>query len=388
MSADPERSADAAGDPPKRVDPWSPHSGEGARFFAASTLIHVALLIGLATLSMTVVREIERVDLQIMESDVGLDGSDLPASLEDFAGLLDVARAPRRDAGRARGPHVRNPRAPAMPNVGGLGPTLGRSTRAPLSSSTNLSFGSGRVGGLGGSFGDYVGGLRKIGLDLVLVIDTTESMQFVLDQVKARATALVRSIQAMVPTSRIGIVAYRDRGDEYVTRWTDLSFRTDKVVAFLSQLSAAGGGDYEEAVLEAIETAVDELSWRTRSKRIVILIGGSPPHERDRIELDTLVRRFKDDGGNLSTIDVTDALHLRFSKWMWQSEHGGKPFELRSKPAHLVEVSKAYRELSAAGGGELIELEDDRRLIRDVLVLTFGKRWEIAMAKYLPRIEE
>jgi hypothetical protein len=192
----------------------------------------------------------------------------------------------------------------------------------------------------------------------------------------------------VVPTSRIGIVAYRDEGDEYVTRWTDLSFRTDRLVAFLSQLSAAGGGDYEEAVLEAIETAVDDLSWRARSKKVVILIGGSPPHDADIAELDVLVRRFEDGGGNLSAIDVTDVLHVRFSESMWQSAHGEKPFELPVKPDHFVEVTRAYRELSAAGGGELIQLEDDRRLIRDVFVLTFGKRWQAEIAKYLPRIEE
>src|SRR5690606_5133247 len=106
--------------------------------------------------------------------------------------------------------------------------------------------GGGGVGGLGGSFGDYVGGLRKTGLDLVLVIDTTESMQFVIDEVKRHAVSLVSTIERMVPTSRVGIVAYRDQGDEYVVKWSDLSFRTDKLTTFIATLSAAGGGDWEE----------------------------------------------------------------------------------------------------------------------------------------------
>lgn len=384
MSEAPEAADKSVPDQPTRVDPWSGHSGGNASFFAVSTVIHGALLFALATLSITVVRQVEKIDVKIVESDVGVDDLDLPSSLEDFAGLLNVARAPRRDAGRTRGPRVRNVRAPKMPKIGGIGPKLGRSKRGPSAvSSANLSFGSGSIGGLGGSFGDYVGGLRKVGLDLVLVVDTTESMQFVIDQVKDRAASLVKSIQQMVPTSRIGIVAYRDEGDEYVTRWTDLSFRTDKLLGFVSQISAAGGGDYEEAVLEAIDTAIEDLSWRKKSKKIVILIGGSPPHEEDIEQLRTVVRGFKADGGSLSAIDVTDGLHLRFSKWMWRSIHGTKPFEASPKPDHYHEVTKVFQELSSAGGGELVQLEDDKQLIRDVLVLTFGKRWKIEMSKYV-----
>lgn len=369
--------------PPPRVDPWSGSGGGRAGFFAASTLVHAAILIGLATLSITVVREAQKVDVKVVERETDLSDLDGDPSLEDFAGLLDVSRAPRRDAAQTRGPRVRNVRAPQVPKIGGVGPSLGRAKHDPAAGAANLSFGSGSIGGLGGSFGDYVGGLRKVGVDIVLVVDTTESMQFVIDQVKERAASLVKSMQQMVPTTRIGIVAYRDEGDEYVTRWTDLSFRTDKLLGFVSQISAAGGGDYEEAVLEAIDAAVEDLSWRRKSKKIVILIGGSPPHPEDVEDLKGVVRAFHDGGGHVSAIDVTDGLHLRFSTWMWKSLHGNKPFEPSPKPEHYQEVTNVYRDIASAGGGELVQLEDDKQLIRDVLVLTFGKRWKVEMAKYM-----
>ena len=375
---------DSAAEEPRRVDPWSGNPGGNASFFAVSTLIHGALLVALATLSITVVRQVEKIDVKIVEAgDVGLDDLDGAPSLEDYAGLLNVARAPRRDAGLTRGPRVRNVRAPEMPKIGGIGPKLGRAAAGPAAAASNLSFGSGAIGGLGGSFGDYVGGLRKVGLDLVLVIDTTESMQFVIDKVKEQTATLVKSIQGMVPTSRVGILAYRDEGDEYVTRWTDLSFRTDKLLAFVSEISAAGGGDYEEAVLEAIETAIHDLSWRKKSKKVIVLIGGSPPHPEDVDQLNAVVRSFQNEGGYLSAIDVTDGLHLRFSQWMWRSLHGKKPFEPSPKPDYYRDVTTIYGELSTLGGGELVQLEDDKQLIRDVLVLTFGQRWKVEMAKYL-----
>ncbi len=390
MVSDGEQQAESAAVAPpeqRRVDPWAGGGNSRAGFFAASTLLHAFLLVGLTTFSLTVIRQVDKVDVKIVEAgDIGLDDLDGAPSLEDYAGLLNVAHAPRRDAGRTRGPRVRNVRAPKVPKLGAIGPKLGRAKGGPVVAAPNLSYGSGGIGGLGGSFGDYVGGLRKVGLDLVLVIDTTESMQFVIDQVRERAASLVQSIQKMVPTSRIGIVAYRDEGDEYVTRWTDLSFRTDKLLGFVSQITASGGGDWEEAVLEAIDTAVQDLSWRKKSKKIVILVGGSPPHPEDVATLRSLVRSFKGDGGNLSTIDVTDGLHLHFSKWMWKSLHGTKPFEPSPKPDYYHDVEKVYRELAAAGGGELVHLADDKQLIRDVLVLTFGKRWKTEMARHLEEL--
>jgi len=381
-SADPPQRPEP--EQPPRVDPWSGTPPGNPGFFAASTLVHAGILVALATLSLTVVRQAEKIDVKIVETDLSdLDGA---PSLEDYAGLLDVTRAPRRAVGRTRGPRIRNLRAPAMPKIGGVGPKLGRSKRGAALSAANLSFGSGGIGGLGGSFGDYVGGLRKVGLDLVLVIDTTESMQFVLDEVKERAAGLVESIQRMVPTSRVGIVAYRDEGDDYVTRWTDLSFRTEKLLGFLSQLSASGGGDWEEAVLEAIETAIADLSWRDKSKKILILIGGSPPHPGEVDELMSTVSAFAERGGSISAIDVTDGLHLRFSKWMWESLYGDKPFEPSAKPEHYQVVEETYRELTANGSGELVQLEDEKELIRDVLVLTFGARWKVEMAKYVDEL--
>jgi Mg-chelatase subunit ChlD len=124
---------------------------------------------------------------------------------------------------------------------------------------------------------DYVGGLRKVGLDVVLVIDTTESMQFVIDEVKSKLSQLVAALQRMVPTTRVGIVVYRDKGDDYVVKWTDLSFRTAKLQEFLSHIDARGGGDWEEAVKDGLDAAVNDLKWRKQAKRIIVLVW-PPPH--------------------------------------------------------------------------------------------------------------
>jgi hypothetical protein len=372
-------------DPP-RFDPWSGKKGGGLQWFAVSGLVHVLLLVIFATVSITVIRKVEEIRVKVVEERVGVENLEGQPSLEDLTGLLSLQEAPTRQA-RPSGPtapFVRNVAVPNIPKIGAVGPKLGA---GPVDlNAAPLTFGSGGVGGLGGSFGDYVGGLRKVGLDLVLVIDTTESMQFVIDEVKKRATSLVKAIQRMVPTSRVGIVAYRDQGDEYVTKWTDLSFRTEKLETFLSTMSASGGGDWEEAVREGLDAAMNDLSWRKTSKKIIILIGGSPPHPEDVDQVHDLVRDFREKGGTFSAIDVTHQLHESFEKAMWKSLHGNDPYKPSELPSFYKDVGRSYAALAKDGGGELVALADDKKLIRDVLVLTFGSRWKVEMAKYLQEL--
>lgn len=371
---------------PARFDPWSGRRMGGLRFFATSTAIHIGLLVLLGTVSVTMIRTVEKIVVDVVDLDrePAIEEFDGANSLEDLAGLLNVAPVPRQKAARPRAPRVENVRAPEIPKLGGVGPKLGRGPEIDASAAS-LSLGSG-IGGLGGNFGDYVGGLRKTGLDVVLVIDTTESMQFVIDEVKQQLSALVATIQRMVPTSRIGIVVYRDRGDEYVVKWTDLSFKTEKLQSFLSGIRASGGGDWEEAVLDGIDAAIHELTWRKKSKRIIVLVGGSPPHPEDFEPLRSQVREFHDAGGSLSAVDVTLRLHLEFNKALWLSLYGNKPFVPGELPEFYKQVTATYSTLATAGGGELVQLGENKKLVRDILELTFGTRWKVEMAKHLKEL--
>jgi len=371
--------------PPPRFDPWSGHHYGGVRWFAVSTVVHVGLLLLFATVTLTVIRKAQEVRVKVVDdTQVGEENLDGADSMQDLAGVLKMEKAlPQRAA--PSGPVIQGVRAPDMPRLGGVGPKLGTGP-AIDSISTNLSFGSGAVGGLGGGFGDYVGGLRKVGLDVALVIDTTDSMQFVIDDVKEKLSQLVGTIQRMVPTSRVGIVVYRDKGDDYVVKWSDLSFHTQKLQDFLSHINAGGGGDWEEAVKEALDTAVNELKWRKQSKKIIILVGGSPPHPWDVDDVHKIARNFRQQGGYISTIDVTQRQHDEFDRQLWHSLHGKEPYKPSPLPDFYKEVSRSFGEIAHDGGGELISLDENKALIREVLELTFGSRWKVEMAKYLKEL--
>ena len=358
-----------------------------------STAFHALLLVLLATISFAVVRRDERINVKILDESALLDQAEREGapSLRDLAGVLHPQvvrpRAPGSVAGPSAGPAVASVRAPEMPRISGVGPSIGAS---PGTLDIPLSIGgSGLAGGGpgGGGFGDVLGGLRKVGIDLVLVIDTTNSMQSVLDEVKEEVRTFIGNLQQMVPASRVAVVAYRDAGDEYVTKWVDFSFHTDKVQKFVAALHADGGGDHPEAVKEAIEAASDELSWRKTARRILILIGGSPPHKETMAELQRLVRGFREKNGAIGTIDVTDRLHQEYERSDWLAHGGQGVFKSSATPAFYRETADAYADIARQGGGEMLVLGERKALLREAMALTFGTRWRVEMARFMDRLQ-
>jgi len=382
----------AATPKPPRFDPWAGNQYGGLRWFAISAAIHVGLLFAFATATLTVIRVVEEIRVSVVDDvAIGEDIFDGADSLKDLAGVLQMEQtAPQRAA--PKGPAIGNVRAPVLPrpSLGNIGPKIGANPDlAPVSAGAAASFGSGgagALGGLGGNFGDYVGGLRKVGLDVALVIDATSSMQFVIDDVRDRLTELVGTLQRLVPTARVGIVVYRDQGDEYVTKWSDLSFHTTKLQSFLGSITATGGGDFEEAVLEALETAVQDLSWRKKSKRVLILVGDAPPHAWDVKGVHALAKDFSRDRGVVHAIDVTKQAHYRHDLGMWRAIHGRKEYVASPLPDFRLETAKSFAEIARHGGGEMVDLDQGKQLIRNVLELTFGARWKTEMKKFLEEL--
>jgi Mg-chelatase subunit ChlD len=124
----------------------------------------------------------------------------------------------------------------------------------------------------------YAEGLRGTGLDVVFVFDATGSMEAVLEDARRRVNEAIVVLTALVPRFRLGAVAFRDRGDEFVVKTAKLTTDHYQVVDFLDGLSAGGGGDRPEAVDAALQEAVQRMAFGSGSRRIVILVGDAPPH--------------------------------------------------------------------------------------------------------------
>jgi uncharacterized protein YegL len=119
-------------------------------------------------------------------------------------------------------------------------------------------------------------------VEVVFVLDTTGSMGGLIETAKEKIWSIASTLaQAhQVPEISMGLVAYRDHGDAYVTRVIDLDRDLDSMYAKLLGLAADGGGDGPEAVNEALEAAIERVSWSQDpgTYKVVFLVGDAPPH--------------------------------------------------------------------------------------------------------------
>ncbi|GHU64092.1 hypothetical protein FACS189447_00150 [Spirochaetia bacterium] len=118
-------------------------------------------------------------------------------------------------------------------------------------------------------------------VDLVLCLDTTNSMKDDIAAVRTKIIPMFRDIIADFTSFRIGMVLYKDYFEEYITRV--LPF-TDDFAVFqrnLNSIQVRGGGDIPEAVYEALYEGAVKFPWEAES-RIMILVGDAPPHPRPR----------------------------------------------------------------------------------------------------------
>ncbi len=119
-------------------------------------------------------------------------------------------------------------------------------------------------------------------LDVSLVIDTTGSMGDEIRYLQREFDALSATIARTYPDAqqRWSLVAYKDRGDEYVVRPFDFRGDTVDFRSQLAKLNASGGGDFPEAPDQALQAA-DGLSWRADADtaRILFWVADAPHHD-------------------------------------------------------------------------------------------------------------
>lgn len=119
-------------------------------------------------------------------------------------------------------------------------------------------------------------------IEVVFALDTTGSMSDLIEGAKQKIWAIADELASADPSPelRIGLVAYRDRGDAYVTQHVPLSDDLDGIYAKLTSLQADGGGDGPESVNQALHEAVHQSAWSEAENvyRAVFLVGDAPPH--------------------------------------------------------------------------------------------------------------
>ncbi len=125
---------------------------------------------------------------------------------------------------------------------------------------------------------------RRGTLEMVFVLDTTGSMGGLIEGAKQRIWGIINEVmqKPSKPRVRVGLVAYRDLGDEYVTKILPLTEDLDKAYTTLMAYRAEGGGDEPENVRKALSEGVKKAGWAAPSRnlaQIVFLVGDAPPQD-------------------------------------------------------------------------------------------------------------
>ncbi|MEW6734976.1 MAG: vWA domain-containing protein [Acidobacteriota bacterium] len=118
-------------------------------------------------------------------------------------------------------------------------------------------------------------------IDVVFTIDSTGSMGDEIEVVKENIRNIINDISQgqPAPDVRYGIVVYRDRGDEYVTKYWQFTRELPKIQAALASIRAYGGGDKPESVNEALHVTLHKMEWDQQAKtKMIFLIGDAGPN--------------------------------------------------------------------------------------------------------------
>ncbi|CAK71087.1 unnamed protein product (macronuclear) [Paramecium tetraurelia] len=120
------------------------------------------------------------------------------------------------------------------------------------------------------------------GINIAFVIDTTGSMSQYIDNCKE----VIKSIMQKTKENhniemKFAIVSYKDHQNPYdelqnvvnICQFTSYSL----AISFLNSLSAEGGDDEPEAVLDGLDASL-ELNWNGNYQNLLYLIAEAPPH--------------------------------------------------------------------------------------------------------------
>jgi Mg-chelatase subunit ChlD len=200
---------------------------------------------------------------------------------------------------------------------------------------------------------------NKPALEMVFVLDTTGSMGGLIEGAKQKIWSIVNEVlqSESRPAVRVGLVAYRDRGDEFVTRILPLTNDLDQVYSTLMNYRAGGGGDTPENVRRALAEGVSDAGWSQSSggiAQVLFLVGDAPPHEdyQDEPTIDVTVGAASRAGIIINTIQC-GSLQDTTPVWQAIANNGQGQYFAIAQDGGVQAVSTPYDKAIAEMGAKL-----------------------------------
>ena len=192
-------------------------------------------------------------------------------------------------------------------------------------------------------------------IELVFALDTTSSMGGMIAAAKDKIWSIASTAASTHQNAqvRIGLVAFRDRGDAYVTQVIDLSTDLDSMYARLMAFQAQGGGDTPESVNQALHEAVHKISWSRNDNayRAIFLVGDAPPqmNYNNDVPYNISVADAKDRGIVVNTIQCGNMSTTRAPWQQIASLGAGEYFRVEQSGSALAMVSPFDAKLAKLG---------------------------------------
>ncbi len=118
-------------------------------------------------------------------------------------------------------------------------------------------------------------------VDIVFIVDVTGSMSEEIDGVKSSIIKFIEGLEKSGLDAKVAVVPYDDyvptKDHEYSPPWLNLS-NPSVAADYTGKLMASGGGDFPENAYGAVMYAWKNVSWRSDSQRVFILLTDASSH--------------------------------------------------------------------------------------------------------------
>lgn len=265
--------------------------------------------------------------------------------------------------------------------------------------------------------------LYQSGLDLMICIDSTGSMQPTIDALARALGEMADLLDGISPKMRLGVVQYKDEGelgDAGARVVQPLNKNVKAARKKLEKLRASGGGDLPEAVLGGLDLALQKkMKWKADANKLVIVIGDAPPHAHQTSKLVDLARAAFEEPGThgLDNKKPTTGARKKETPFLTSTmgvflkfADGLQVQGLQQFKASQEQMRTDFQEVAEAGGGVFVEVEfvidslqpktskqkraDEkkdggivdaatRKIVEHILVLSFGERFRVEMRDFV-----
>ena len=167
------------------------------------------------------------------------------------------------------------------------------------------------------------------GLDCVLLVDVSQSMEGILKETWRQVAWLWPVLRWGLPGIRLGVVLYRDE----VVAVQRFSQRVEEEIDRLKEVEAAGGGDVPEGLHLAIKESLSlgSFDWRRGAAKHLIVLADAPPPFRKQRGLSSLLRRARQQGAKTFELRAATSLGR-----LWQTGAN------RREAAELLEATHGW----------------------------------------------